>query len=378
MSRRIIEEYAVNAMLERGTRPIEPFPGTQKPWRCVCLTCGDESQPRYNDVVNKGTGACNGTCRSNKIAAKLTRDGAEAVAVMRGHGWEPLDDYPGAGKLWKSKCIECSTIKLKKLSHVQRGNGRCTSCSGRDVDDQSARSLMISANLEPLVDYPGGLRPWLSRCLLCGHVGSPCYSKVRMRGHQCWSCRSAAIADALRLDGQEAMASMLATQLEPLEPYPGDVEAAWRSRCLICDTVLDPGPSLHNIRNGQGGCPTCAKRGINPAKPGYLYLVIHEEYNALKWGIANIEQRIKQHTSQGWKLIARWDFDYVRDAWEIEREIKSSVRGQGFPPALRSGQMKYRGHTETVLIKDVSSEDLCDFISQLVGQLPSSVSSTAD
>lgn len=373
MSRMITEEYAVNAMLERGARPIESFPGTQNPWRCVCLTCGDESRPRYNDVVNRGTGVCNGICRSKKIAATLRRNGAEAVAVMRSYGWEPLEDYPGAGKPWKCKCIECGTIKSRKLSHVQRGNGGCTKCIGHDVDDESACRLMISENLEPLVDYPGALRPWLSRCLLCGHIGSPCYSKVRMRGHQCWSCRSAAIANALRLDSQEAIASMLDRQLEPLDPYSGDVGAAWRSRCMVCDTILDPGPSLHNIRNGQGGCPTCAERGINPARPGYLYLIIHQEYGALKWGIANIEQRIKQHVSQGWYLVARWDFDYVRDAWEIEREIKSWIRGQGYPPALRSDQMKYRGHTETVLIEDISSRNLRDYITRLVGQAPSRV-----
>lgn len=39
-------------MIGRGARPLEPFPGTQLPWKCFCLSCGEVSAPRYNDVVN--------------------------------------------------------------------------------------------------------------------------------------------------------------------------------------------------------------------------------------------------------------------------------------------------------------------------------------
>jgi hypothetical protein len=165
------------------------------------------------------------------------------------------------------------------------------------------------ADLEPLVGYPGSLQPWLCRCVRCGHIGTPTYAKVRVCGHQCWSCRSEKIAGALRLDKEEAIASMLEKALDPLVPYPGSTELPWKARCVICETVLDPGPTLHNIRGPQRGCPTCAGRSINPAKPGYLYLVVHDGHQALKWGIANIEQRLTQHVSQGWELIARWDFD---------------------------------------------------------------------
>src|SRR3974390_2876242 len=110
MPRRIPEAVAIQAMLERGAQPLVPFPGTQNPWRCECLTCHEISCPRYNDVVNKGTGPCNKTCRSRKIAAKLARDGAEAVAVMLRFGWEPIDEYPGAGKSWRCRCVQCGII----------------------------------------------------------------------------------------------------------------------------------------------------------------------------------------------------------------------------------------------------------------------------
>lgn len=370
MPRRVTEGEAVKAMLDRGTRPQEPFPGTQLPWKCRCLTCDEVSSPRYNDVVNKGSGACNRTCRSRKIAAKLTRDGATAAAVMLDRGWDPLVEYPGAGKQWAARCIHCGVIKPKKLAHVQRGRGGCTNCAGRDVTNEAARQLMGKADLQPLVDYPGSLQPWLCRCLRCGHVGTPAYAKVRTRGHQCWSCRSEKIADALRLDEEEAIASMLEKALDPLVPYPSSTELPWKARCMTCETVLEPGPTLHNIRGTQRGCPICAERGINPAKPGYLYLVVHDAHQALKWGIANIEKRLTQHVSQGWELSARWDFDLTRDAWAFERQVKAWVRGQGIARALEADEMKYGGHTETALVSDISLQLVRNYIEFLIGRSP--------
>lgn len=179
-----------------------------------------------------------------------------------------------------------------------------------------------------------------------------------MRGRPCYSCRSVNLSRALRLTDEEAAASMVERSLEPLEQYPGGVEIPWRSRCMLGETVLSPGPTLHNIRSGQGGCPTCAERRINLAKPGYLNIVEHDEYVALKWGIANIDQRISRHVAQGWRPCCLLEFDLKRDAWEFERQVKSWVRNPGFPAAVSAAQMKYRGHTETVLTNDVSIMEL--------------------
>ncbi|MFF5922684.1 hypothetical protein ACFY8C_30815 [Streptomyces flavochromogenes] len=372
----MIEADAVEAMLARGARPLEPFPGTQLPWKCLCLTCNEASSPRYNDVVNKGTGACSKTCRSRKIAARLSRDGAEACAVMLQWGWDPLEDYPGAGKSWSARCTHCGIIKPKKLAHVQKGRGGCTNCAGRDVSDEDARKIASKAELEPLVHYPGSLQPWLCRCMRCGHVGTPTYAKIRSRGHQCWSCRSEKIADTLRLSNEEAIASMLEKALDPLVPYPGSTEIPWKARCMKCERILDPGPTLHNIRGSQGGCAGCAERGIDPAKPGYLYIVVHDGHQALKWGIANSEQRLAQHLSQGWTPVARWNFDLTRDAWAFERQIKSWVRAQGVPKALTADQMKYRGHTETAYLADTSLEVLQSYIMSVTGRSPEPLQAT--
>jgi hypothetical protein len=55
---------------------------------------------------------------------------------------------------------------------------------------------------------------------------------------------------------------------------------------------------------------------------------------------------------------------------EFERQVKSWVRNQGFPAAVSAAQMKYRGHTETVLTNDVSIMELQGYIVSLVGRQP--------
>lgn len=85
---------------------------------------------------------------------------------------------------------------------------------------------------------------------------------------------------------------------------------------------------------------------------------------------ANIDQRLTQHVSQGWKLVARWNFDLTRDAWAFERQIKAWVRGQGIPKALTADQMKYGGHTETAYLPDIGLALVRAYIVSLTGGHP--------
>lgn len=155
---------------------------------------------------------------------------------------------------------------------------------------------------------------------------------------------------ALSFTSEQASEMMQDAGLEVLAAYPGSMQP-WKSRCLGCDSVVSP--SLHSIRSGQGGCTKCAVRGIDLTKPGYLYLVRHDGYRALKVGIANIDERLRQHTSLGWQVVGRWEADIVQDAREIEREVLTWFKKLGIPFGLERGDMKYRGYTETASLHHV-------------------------
>ena len=54
----------------------------------------------------------------------------------------------------------------------------------------------------------------------------------------------------------------------------------------------------------EQGCPSCAATGYDPAKPGYLYLMKHLEWEMLQVGISNeIQARMRTHTRRGWEVL---------------------------------------------------------------------------
>ncbi|WND32904.1 hypothetical protein RI578_41985 (plasmid) [Streptomyces sp. BB1-1-1] len=363
--RRITEAQAVQALMERGARPLEAFPGTQHPWRCQCLTCGEVHTPRYSDVVNKGSGVCRGTCRSRKISNRLRRDGTQAAATMQRWGWLPLEPYPGAAKPWRSRCAQCAAVKIKRLSHVRNGHARCNHCAGRALGAVAAAEIMTSAELAPLTAYPGQqMRPWLSRCLRCGHLGTPTLASVRLRGHQCWACKAAAFPVRHPLDEQQAVACMITHGLEPLEPYSGDVNAPWRSRCTTCDSDSAPVPG--SIPGHHRACPVCARLDISPVEPGYLYLAVHDDLRALGWAVAQGRHRLHS-IGRSWRPLARWHLAAAQDAWAFGRHLKQQLRGNGCPPVPKADAAPDMAWAQTVSLEHVSTGGVVRIVEDVAG-----------
>jgi hypothetical protein len=54
---RIHEDDAAEYMRQRGLEPVEPYPGSSRPWRCVHAACGQEVTPTYANVAG-GSGGC--------------------------------------------------------------------------------------------------------------------------------------------------------------------------------------------------------------------------------------------------------------------------------------------------------------------------------
>ena len=65
------------------------------------------------------------------------------------------------------------------------------------------------------------------------------------------------------VDPVEAVDTMRAAGVEPLEPYPGS-HAPWRCRCLTCGREVTPRYGL--VSRDGGGCRYCASRAVDPAE----------------------------------------------------------------------------------------------------------------
>jgi hypothetical protein len=126
----------------------------------------------------------------------------------------------------------------------------------RRLTDSETRPLMLKAGLLPLVPYPGNNKPWKCRCLSCDEEVFPHYGSVRSGQGGCVHCGKRASGATQRLSEYETVQRMNERNLEPLEPYTGK-DARWKSRCLICDSIVFP--TLGNVSQGHG-CAVCASK----------------------------------------------------------------------------------------------------------------------
>jgi DNA-directed RNA polymerase subunit RPC12/RpoP len=236
---------AVEVMRAAGLEPLDPYPGTGKPWRSRCVTCQRDVSPTLASV-KRGAGC--------KYCAGKAVVPEEAVQVMRAANLEPLTPFPGANKSWPCTCTTCGREVSPSYGAVRTG-GSCRYCAGNAVVPDEAAAHMRSIGLEPVEPYPGTYPPWRCRCLVCGREVSPTYGAVRAgRSNGCRYCRGRTV------DPDDAAAKMRAAGVEPLEPYRGKDEP-WRCRCLTCDREVTP--NYGNIRRGQSACKWCAGKVVD-------------------------------------------------------------------------------------------------------------------
>jgi recombinational DNA repair protein (RecF pathway) len=419
--RRLTDEETVPVMRSAGLEPLEPYPGSIKPWRCSCTSCGKEVRPMYNNI-KKGHGGCV-WCGYRKTGLGTRLAHLEALQVMKSVGLTPLEPYPTQQVPWRCRCDKCGREVSPMYKTVKRKGSGCAYCSKVRVDPAEAEALMVSKGFTPAVPYPGDA-PWLSTCDRCGREVTPRYNRVKNGGgcKHCagrdfdpevatklmeeagftptvafpgvmkkWLCRckrcgcevSTSLNHARRRksvgclicaghknDPATAVKIMESAGLEPLVPYPG-ANANWLCKCRECGREVDP---VYNSVQAGGGCRFCSSGGFDFTAPGCLYLIRHLGFGAIKVGIAGQESnRITQHVQLGWDLLEVWDFDVGEDAYEVEQRVISWWRDDlGFGQALDKETMPQRGWTETAHVSDVGPDETIKFVDRVLDEIPAS------
>lgn len=240
---KLSEDAAVEVMLKAGLRPIEPYPGSSKPWRSHCMSCGEEV--KLSIVAARRGGGC-AFCAGRRIRAR------DAVATMERAGFSPLEPFPGAGRPWPSRCDVCDRESSPRLETVSRGT-RCRYCAGVATDQDDAVKTMLAADLDPVTPYPGAGRPWASLCMNCRRQVAPTLSSVK-KGGGCKFCsrRATVVEDAIN--------EFRSAGLEPIDDFRG-VDVPWPSRCMTCDRSVQP--TLTNVRRRGRGCKFCSSKNVS-------------------------------------------------------------------------------------------------------------------
>lgn len=327
---------AVQAFLQVGIQPLEPFKTSHSKWKARCLRCGREVNPSYKDV-RQGSGGCK-YCAPNFVNLVKINE------VMTKAGLEPQEKYPGSKAPWRVKHNKCGRIFKVEYANIRKSSS-CRYCAGVAVIPSEAVSVMKSLGLNPLTSYPGGKKGWKCRCVVCRRIIYPTYSSSVGRGSGCIYCTGN------KVDAKDAKNLMKASGLTPLEPF-SNATAKWKCRCNTCKRIVSP--MYTSVQGGQGGCKYCAEWGIDYSASGFLYLMTNKELSSHKVGIGNSirsrgRSRIMQHEKHGWKLYKRLDFEITDDAFQLEQRVLSWLREtKGLNVHLSAAEMPQGGYSETV------------------------------
>jgi DNA-directed RNA polymerase subunit M/transcription elongation factor TFIIS len=353
---RVSQEKAIKTMKLLDLEPLEPYVLSDKKWKCKCLRCGGIVFPTYGDAT-QGKRGCT-KCGYTSSADIRRTSQKEAIAILKKAGMEPLVPYKNSHAKWKSRCLTCGKISSPMLASLKHQQGGCRHCApNAPIDPKSAIKVMKKAKLEPLEPFRSAASKWKCKCLRCGKLVSPSFSKVQSGQSGCRDCGYVIMANKNRFPEEEAIRIMKEANLKPLTPYVGDA-AKWKCECLKCGKTVYP--TLTNIKQKNGGCLYGATKGIDFNIPAYLYFLHHEEYGAHKVGIGNSgdrkNDRIKRFQKYGWKLYRKWEFESGAEAHNFEQKILRHLRKElKMPPYLTLDLMKETGgHSETVDANEIT------------------------
>ena len=398
----------------RDLAPLVPYPGSKNPWKSIHTTCGNEISPRYGHIKSGRIGCpyC-----SNKV--RITQE--KAVEMFRASGLEPKGKFPGPHVPWPSIHIECGRQVSPRYANIHQGTGPCKYCSGHAVDELQAIELMKSKNLTPLVDFPGSHMPWLCIHNDCGKEVSPVYGSILNGQGGCLYCsgrfiepdEAKAVVISLGFTPVEEYKAQnrwkvihdkcgseisiiyaytkrtgkgcaLCAGLQPVTQEEVDSLFESRGFQVVGEFVNTRTPirAVHNVCGREvsptygslkigGGCKYCAVGGIDLTLPGFIYVMTHDELSAVKVGIggdASKMNRINQHKKYGWTLYKRLTLDTAEEAYEIEQAVMSWLRYDlGLPRFLSSEEMPQGGHTETFSAEEIDSWTIWEEVTRVAG-----------
>jgi len=351
------------------------YKNSNTPVACKCLKCGVVRNIRIS-VLLKGDG-CR-PCALAKAGKKRRTSEFIALEAMRKIGKvEPLEPYQNQNARWKSRCLTCGSIVYPRLGSItgRKGLG-CEGCAnklrgiGKRVPQAKAFALFLRNDLIPLPDQNYVDAESRIDCIhACGKKVNTSYRLVRANMSKkmgsCKPCGAIKGANTQRFDISVIDKVYKSRGLTLVDRNYRGVQYKHQTSCNTCGHVWESTPSHVSLGTG---CPNCAKGGVKPNLPGYIYLITHSELNAHKVGIANsakykLADRLYHHGKQGWVLVKRWDFTESRNIRTIEQQVFKILRKEmDIPPYLAKDDMPFGGWTETLSADAMSVTNLSKLI----------------
>jgi hypothetical protein len=348
---------------EEGLTPLEPYKSSSSKWRMLHAKCGNEVTTSWKDI-QRGGGGC-GVCRYTKSSITQRRDENSAITKVREAGGEPLEPYTNRHTKWKVRCLKCDGISHPTLGNVLKGQGVCLACRPKFPVTTKEEALVFVATkkMKPLTEYISANSKWELQCEVCQKTSSYTYTQMKSYNHGCVYCSNHKVDPA---DVQIAFESLGFVMLEKYVNARKPIKA----ECQLCSKVSPK--RYDDIRVGKG-CKYCQDSAIDLSAKTYFYLIKHDELNAIKVGIGNLnrkQDRLREHKRHGWSILYRYDFEYGEDAYNIEQQILKWVKKErNLPNNLSKKDLPQGGWTEAFSADEITIFELKLKFEELLNQL---------
>ena len=134
------ESIALKILTKAKLKPLEAYPGRDKPWKCIHTSCGRKVKPSIASISN-GRGGCI-KCGREQTSSKQRTPQSVAIAIMTNASFKPLEKYTSRVKPWKSIHLKCGYEVKPTLANVAKGSG-CKYCAETGIDYKAPGILYL-------------------------------------------------------------------------------------------------------------------------------------------------------------------------------------------------------------------------------------------
>jgi len=273
------------------------------------------------------------------------------LIAAQAQGWDPSIIFPNDTKnrLWK--CINGHAIKSSSAKLVNSKSG-CTNCSGRtrtvnvNLNDLNTTHPEIANQADgwdpTSLSHGSGLkRNWICES---GHRWNTSVTARTGKKRNCPYCSNQKLLKGFN----DFATSFPALAKEAMGWDPTNVIGAGQKKLLWkCAEGHQFKVSILSRTSNKTGCPTCSKYGFDPNSEGWLYFLIHSNWQMFQIGITNVpEDRLKTHKRLGWEVIElRGPMDgYLTQQWETSILRMLKAKGADLSNSKIAG--KFDGYSE--------------------------------
>jgi len=312
-------------------------------WDPVAVTAGSKKKVKwkcsrghvYEAVVNKRTSRGDGCsiCSGQQILIGYNDLASKFPEIaMEAYGWDPSSVTAGTMKKLNWLCPEGHVYEAPVHKRTSRGDN-CSICGGKTV---LAGFNDLASKLPEVAKQADGWDP--AEFASASHVIK---NWICARGHSYEARISTRTRDIASGCPYCANKRLLTGFNDLATAFPDIAKEAdgWDASLILpgiakqLDWKCKEGhrwTTSPNIRTGnnKSGCPTCSTTGFNPNADGYLYFLIHNEWEMYQIGITNVpDDRLARHKRLGWEVLeVRGPMDgHLTQQWEtaILRMLKA-------------------------------------------------------